>query len=332
MNTNQEHHQTWWEATHPVDGCGLTSSFRIDGEYPKTTWSTTEEQHWAYTNAAGTNDVYHSAACCPVRPDKGKGGKDSFPHTHTLWADLDYGLSHKREAVLSDLDETLEVVRTIKLPPTLTVHTGAGVHLYWTLDEPMLATDAEDAMFIIQHVLRSAAEGRGVDAVWNIDRVLRTPGSIHRNGSPVEVIDTDDPWSTVDLTAKVAALQSRINVTVPSKRAVATNFAFDGINLEQGRLVLDRLCDPDGGALHDQELGSLWLRGVTNMLKDQTPSGATLSVARRVHGFTLTYGEPTATMLAVSAAAAWRERWANGTKIGRADYWDSIAKLLAVSL
>src|SRR5262249_31414446 len=49
-----------------------------------------------------------------------------------LWADLDHCMP----------DEALERCRSASLPePSIVVRSGAGVHLYWLLDEPFLIDD-----------------------------------------------------------------------------------------------------------------------------------------------------------------------------------------------
>lgn len=115
-----------------------------------------------------------------------------------LWVDLDFkpeGVIDEAggQAVISDLTKWLG------LPPAMVVYSGGGMQPYWPVAS---GTDVAAAALLLRrwHVLvdRVAAEhGLAVDALYDLPRVMRAPGSFNRKtGRPrpvgVEWDETDE--------------------------------------------------------------------------------------------------------------------------------------------
>lgn len=310
--SSADEHETWWAATHIPGVHSWTASWRPN---KRTEWAKTQDRHYRLT-AETDGDVYHTNAIVLQPPSSGRGEKSVFSGSVCCWADIDYGLSHQRTQVLSDLNETLEVVRCSPAEPTLTVHSGAGVHLYWCFDRILDPFEVERLNHRLQTLLRHVADGRGVDFVHDIGRVLRTPGSTHRNGTPVTVIDEGPRWTFDDVDTLVGAhfAKHRINWRPPGASA-ALSGSVEAPDPTAGAAVLNALCE----AGWDDKLIALWVHNNRGWLTDQSDSGPTMCVARQVFS---SLGDA---QVAVNAAAAWRVKWARDDRLERIDIWRRIA-------
>lgn len=142
-----------------------------------------------------SGDVWHGVN--PVRAAAtGRGTAADVTRLAALWADLDVkpgamASMEDAEAVITDLSVMLNT------PPAYVVHTGHGLHPYWLLDDDehlQLTTDlARDAAVALlarwrRLVTRVAAAHDGtVDAVFDLPRVLRSPGTTNHKAEPVPV-------------------------------------------------------------------------------------------------------------------------------------------------
>lgn len=123
------------------------------------------ELHSSLPNGIPTNtDVFFTPA---LRNGEGNGaGKANVVGTRVVWADVD--------------DERLP--RTT-FPPSMVVRSGHGYHLYWFLNKPLLSPDAiENINKALVHDIPTADK-----ASWNVNRVLRVPGTINTKKPIAEV-------------------------------------------------------------------------------------------------------------------------------------------------
>jgi len=305
-------HEAWWAATHPPGVFSWTACWRPN---TATEWAKTQERHYRLI-AAKPGDVYHTNAIIVQPPHAGRGTKAAFAGSTCVWADIDYGASHQRTQVLSGLTETLEVVNLSPVEPTLVVHSGAGVHLYWCFDVIVDPVEVETLNHKLQSALRHIAGGRGVDFVHDIGRVLRTPGSVHRNGTPVTVLEEGPRHErgTVEATVDEWFRTRRLKWQPPGASA-ALSAHVGAPDVDAGRQLLELLCE-DGW---DDKLIALWVHNNRGWMKDQSDSGPTMCVARIVFSYLADAQK------AVNAAAAWRVKWARDPRLERLDLWRRIA-------
>lgn len=115
----------------------------------------------------GIEDVYFGPA---LRASIKKMGKGNVLGSRVCWVDVDRA----------------ELPFTI-LPPSATVWSGHGWHLYWALDQ--IITDID----LIEEANSSMAQVIGGDSAHNVDRMLRIPGTINAKNEPVpcEIRDID---------------------------------------------------------------------------------------------------------------------------------------------
>jgi P4 family phage/plasmid primase-like protien len=119
-----------------------------------------------------------------------------------LWCDLDLAYGQHAASTLPATDaEALDFLSSLPAPPSLLVHSGGGLYGYWLFREPYrITTEAEhtrishlSAQFAYTLVEAGTHRGWTLDAVGDLARVLRPPGTInHKYGKVVEVLHAAD--------------------------------------------------------------------------------------------------------------------------------------------
>jgi hypothetical protein len=79
--------------------------------------------------AHGNEGVYFG---CSNR--KGGGDKEHCEEIPALWADIDF-------KTIPD-ERAWELIRQFPIPPSVIVASGAGLHCYWLLEQPMRASES----------------------------------------------------------------------------------------------------------------------------------------------------------------------------------------------
>jgi hypothetical protein len=115
-----------------------------------------------------------------------------------LWFDLDLAYGQHASSTLPMTDtEALDFLTSLPAPPSLIVHSGGGLYPLWLFKEPYrITTPAEHAVIKrlaeqFTHTVVMAGKQRGwtLDALGDLARVLRPPGSInYKYGTLVEII------------------------------------------------------------------------------------------------------------------------------------------------
>lgn len=110
--------------------------------------------------------------------------KENIQETIGLHADIDFkGIIDNR----ADVERKLSQLR---LPPSIIVSSGNGIHAYWLFKEALVAGEHLDR---IEHALRLLADLTGGDlAVCEISRLMRLPGTHNTKGGA---------WVTVEIVA-----------------------------------------------------------------------------------------------------------------------------------
>jgi hypothetical protein len=102
---------------------------------------------------------------------------------------------HKKKNLPSTIEEAKTLLTAIELQPTYIIHSGHGLQAWWlfrevwTFDSATERADAEQLEKRFIYFFKAAAKQRGwdVDSVFNLDRVLRVPGTTNYKGTPVPV-------------------------------------------------------------------------------------------------------------------------------------------------
>jgi putative DNA primase/helicase len=101
-----------------------------------------------------------------------------------FWADLDFGDHHNEKKYPPDLESVLNILKDFDLPPSIIIHTGHGLHVYWLFKEPWIFDNddekwrAKKLCTRLQDTLRSIASRKGgytFDTTSDLARILRLP-------------------------------------------------------------------------------------------------------------------------------------------------------------
>lgn len=173
------------------DGHALSSRVPVDGDLTEV--DAYIEQH--------RETLYYNIGISRDNPgERIRGGKASLRCATMLWADVDLPKegSGKRyptlEAVTSALDD-------MPLRYSILVNTGGGLHVYWLLNEPYEFSCVEDVEKFEQtlskpwqSLLRVKLAKYGdyeIDSTHDATRMLRIPGSWHKNGNQCFIEEAD---------------------------------------------------------------------------------------------------------------------------------------------
>lgn len=182
----------------PAETGWLSITHRQDGGDLVTDWVPVEDLDGAaqvIIERSLTADIWCGVATRRQRLSPGqRGGADQCAALPALWADID--VQHPQHHAATDLSPTFDAARSLiqafVLAPTAVVHTGHGLQAWWALAEPLDA-QGEEAGTLLDRLeatwLRLAAErGWSIDAVWDLARMLRMPGTFNRKGNGSEAV------------------------------------------------------------------------------------------------------------------------------------------------
>jgi hypothetical protein len=179
-----------------------------NGRPVRTVWYGTDPKSLARAartieHHAATHDLYVSVATHKRIPESGRGSGKTVQSIPGFWMDLDVGTAgHKPAELPNPPDEAAALSVLQGLPePSAVVHSGGGLQVWWKFAEPWVfddPTDAARASEAWHRMLAQRAEAKGfhVDAVGDLPRILRVPGTenhkldearpvtLHSNGGP----------------------------------------------------------------------------------------------------------------------------------------------------
>jgi len=114
-----------------------------------------------------------------------RGTNDEVTGITGMWADIDLkSLAHQKEKLPPTATEGLEILPP-GAPPSIVIHTGNGLHVWWLFKEPWVFETPEEraraeAMAARWQTMLSqnaAIRGWGFDRLGDVARVLRIPGT-----------------------------------------------------------------------------------------------------------------------------------------------------------
>ncbi len=133
---------------------------------------TAEDAIAVATRANGTANVYVGA--CP-RFRRG-GTKNDVNTVVAFWADLDFHqIDPNRDLALELAYRRIEA---LGIRPTMLVHSGNGLQVWWLLHQPAEITD-EWSIERFESINNGLAQRLGGDHVHDLGRVLRVPGTMN---------------------------------------------------------------------------------------------------------------------------------------------------------
>jgi hypothetical protein len=177
---------------------------------------------WEFTADQGINTTYHStpkaaATAVEAMPETsnvyfgvtlrtpGVGHKAGVRRILGLHADFDF--KH-----FSSEEDAQRVLNGFELEPSIVVHTGGGLHVYWRLSESLEATGANGA-YVESLMERLYFRLGGLDKVQNLTRILRVPDTYNQKYKPTRqtrvVQETDRTYSLNQFDAVLPEVPSR---------------------------------------------------------------------------------------------------------------------------
>lgn len=126
-------------------------------------------------------DVWHSVNTVSIEPSNSKRGDEKAVSYQTaVIVDIDIrSVAHKGEPSLlaADFDEAKSF---LPFTPSLIIFSGYGLHAYYIFNEPIKITDENREELkrrnnLMLDVIRARANGKKIDGVGDLPRVLRTP-------------------------------------------------------------------------------------------------------------------------------------------------------------
>ena len=149
--------------------------------------------HKAVQLADSGVDVWHSVNPVCVQPTNDKRGDESvISFQIACVVDIDIrSKAHKGDLskLVADFDEAKSF---LPFTPSLIIHSGYGLHAYYIFDTPIEITDDNREQLkrrnhLLLDVIRLRSNGKKIDGVGDLPRVMRTPGTFNYK------LGTDNP-------------------------------------------------------------------------------------------------------------------------------------------
>lgn len=133
-------------------------------------------------------------------PSHQRGAKADVAAVTCIWMDIDLPKVDSKKNY-PPLEHVMAALGDMPLRYTSLVDTGGGVHVYWFLNEPQLFADAAEAekfeasltkpwanLFKVKLAKYGAYD---IDSIHDVSRMLRIPGSWHKNGKQCVVAEAN---------------------------------------------------------------------------------------------------------------------------------------------
>ena len=199
-------------------------------------------------------DVWHSVNTVSVEPTNGKRGDESVVSYQTaIVTDIDIiGAAHKSTNLAANFDEAKSF---LPIKPSILLNSGNGAQAYYIFNQPIFVTEQNREELKHRNSLwldfiRQCANGKDIDGVGDLPRVMRTPGTFNyklgKDNAPLCHIVEDSGLrfapDQIDEKLKIA-----IQVQAPKAQAISTaptkskkDFADDNdFNIFRVRRMLD---------------------------------------------------------------------------------------------
>jgi hypothetical protein len=145
--------------------------------------------------------LYYNVGLARERLAEGsRGDKQDVACVSCLWMDIDLPKEGSKKNY-PPMEHIAASLADMPLKYTALVHSGGGLHVYWFFREPHEFADAEAAEKFEQEVskqwftlfkVKLARYGQyAIDSVFDVTRMMRIPGSWHKNGKQCTVTEAD---------------------------------------------------------------------------------------------------------------------------------------------
>jgi hypothetical protein len=231
-------------------------------------WTRSREQIGAFVGKWNRPGRATYLAVSTFQRDAASRCKDTVQELISLHADIDF------HGTVESAEEIAQIVEQLAPPPSLVIHSGHGLHLYWLFNEPIAATAESKAEH--DRLLRLLADHLGADAsVAHCAALMRLPGttnSKYGDALPVHVV-TERPnrYALAELAAWLETAAPVIrrkggNGASPDNPFIAFAKALGApLDVEESLAAMVYLGPGGGGNAHDtllRAMASMARRGV----------------------------------------------------------------------
>jgi len=226
----------------------------------------------------------------------GRGLETDVTAITSLWLDVDMddGSVRRAKTLPKDIEGARAIIDGIGPPPSALVHSGHGLQAYWLLDKPLLIEDedsrnsAKELSLAFNETARLVAHrvgGFGLDAVHDLSRVMRVPGTENvKSGDPVPTTLLRPlrgeagvrRYSREDIAETCAPKAQRLAGAARGKTAVVP--AVEAVTLGDVGAISPRL---QFLLEHDSKFRATWnkTRALEGARGDQSPSAWDFAIA-----------------------------------------------------
>ena len=203
-------------------------------------------------------DIWHSVNTVSVAPYGNKRGDESVISYQTaIVTDIDIlSDAHKSTNLASNFDEAKSF---LPFTPSLILDSGYGLQAYYIFDQPILITnqnreELKQRNNLLLDVIRQRANGKDIDGVGDLPRILRTPSTFNcklgtQNAPMCHVVENSGlRFSPIEIDEKLNAMiqaqkkEAKQIVAIPTKSTKKNNGKFiddRDFNIFRVRRMLD---------------------------------------------------------------------------------------------
>ncbi|SHF70570.1 Protein of unknown function [Desulfofundulus australicus DSM 11792] len=218
---------------------------------------------------AGSFDVYYGIGLQGQKLASNQRGKvDRVIAIPGLWLDIDCQGGTHTATNLPTFEEARDFLTEFPLPPSIVVHSGGGLHVYWLFRQLWTFrnnAEREQAVALVARfqqafIALAGARGWKLDNTSDLARVLRVPGTLNHKGAepvPVRVLEFEPArrYGYKEIAQAIDALAAK----VPRQERGTTRREPTGEeDRPEAALILERCafirhCRDDAAALSEPE-------------------------------------------------------------------------------
>lgn len=203
-------------------------------------------------------DVWHAVNPVCIEPTSNKRGDEtSVSYQTAIVVDIDIcSDAHKSDNLAQSFDEAKSF---LPFTPSIIINSGFGLHAYYIWAEPLAITDQNREEIkrrnnLLIEVVRQKANGKKIDGVGDLPRILRTPGTFNyklgKDNAPLcHIVEQNDiRFSPTQIDEKLNALYIEKKSEAKSTSNHDFDFVDDNPDLKHFRIerMLDHISVVDG--------------------------------------------------------------------------------------
>lgn len=194
-------------------------------------------------------DVWHAVNPVCIEPTSNKRGDETtVSHQTAIVVDIDIcSDAHKSDNLAQSFEEAKSF---LPFTPSIIINSGYGLHAYYIWAEPLAITDQNREEIkrrnnLLIEVVRQKANGKKIDGVGDLPRILRTPGTLNyklgkENAPLCHIVEQNDiRFSPAEIDEKLNTLY----VEKKSEPKATSNLDFVDDNPDLKRFRIEHMLE-----------------------------------------------------------------------------------------